>query len=87
MIPHTKNTFDFLTACGDLTTVFDCVKHEILLQESPNYGIRIIPTGMVKIEFIKKRTMRKIIRTFISNKKTKPGVPQGSILGPIFLFM
>jgi hypothetical protein len=77
----------------DLQKVFDCVNHKILLQKLEFYGI----VGKFKtlIESYFNRRYQKVILGCITSyncissdrEEIKCGVPQGSILGPLFFLL
>ena len=76
----------------DLQKAFDCVNHKILLNKLNFYGIE----GKFKtlIESYLNRRCQKVILNNIANtngsskwKLTKNGVPQGSIIGPMFFLL
>ena len=71
----------------DLTKAFDTVDHDILLQKLNSYGIR----GHSNDFFRSYLTNREQF-TFINKKKSTTksinfGVPQGSVLGPLFFIL
>jgi len=76
----------------DLTKVFDCVDHGILLGKLEYCGIKGCANNLIK-SYLKDRQQRVVIRnkscnTYYSgwNKVTR-GVPQGSVLGPLFFLI
>ena len=80
-----------LYTCGifiDLQKAFDTVDHTILLKKLDHYGVR----GIVNDWFTSYLTARKQITEIgplnISKKATVlPGVPQGSVLGPLLFLV
>ena len=69
----------------DLSKTFDTVNHEIMFKNLKHYGVKQVTTSYL--------TNRKQCITFNQTDKSstlqiKCGVPQGSILGPLyFLYM
>ena len=75
----------------DFTKTFDCVKHDILLTKLEYFGISG-KTGDVIKSYLNDREQRIIIKNEYSKNnsnldKVKQGVPQGSILGPLFILL
>ena len=76
----------------DLSHAFDTVSHSILIDKLYKYGIRGIPleliksylTNRVQCTEIKYNKNRKIEKVYSNNSYVTEGVPQGSILGPLF---
>ena len=69
-----------------LTKAFDTVDHSILLHKLNHYGIRGKANSWLK-SFLTNREQYVSINGFKSSLETiKTGVPQGSTLGPLFVF-
>jgi hypothetical protein len=70
----------------DLEKVFDCVNHEILLAKMEYYGIRGVMYSLIK-SYLEDRYQRVKFNNKLSKwDKINKGVPQGSVLGPLFFF-
>jgi hypothetical protein len=76
----------------DLTKAFDCVDHDTLLDKLEFYGIKGSANNLIK-SYLKDRYQRAVIRNKSSNtyysgwNKVIRGVPQGSVLGPLFFLI
>ena len=71
----------------DLKKAFDTVDHEILLQKPKHIGITGNALLLLK-SYLTCRTQRCEVNGFISRESSvKCGVPQGSILGPLFFLL
>jgi hypothetical protein len=75
----------------DLQNAFDCVNHKILIDKLEFYGIEGNFKTLIK-SYLKGRHQRVVLDNKGNRGSTskwermKCGVPQGSILGPLFLF-
>ena len=68
----------------DLTKAFDCVDHEVLLQELEAYGLRSAYNKLLKNNLCN----RKQFVLFLGENSTiEVGVPQGSVLGPLLFLI
>lgn len=75
-----------LTLC-DLTKAFDCVDHKLLLSKLEFYGIRGVPLALFE-SYLSNRQQCVFLNNNLSNRKgVQHGVPQGSVLGPLFFII
>ena len=71
----------------DLKKAFDTVNHDILFSKLENIGIRGISLKWIKSYFTN-RYQTVNFKNYLSDKiRVKIGVPQGTILGPIFFLI
>jgi len=76
----------------DLTKAFDYVNHNILLSKLEFYGITGRVNNLIK-SYLNDRYQRVLIKNKYSKtcfsewEKVKQGLPQGSILGPLFFLL
>ena len=68
----------------DLQKAFETVNHKILLNKLNNYGIRGQALTLIR-SYLNKRRQHVLVNGFTSKEKDVAcGIPQGSILGPLF---
>lgn len=68
----------------DLQKAFDTVDHHILLAKLNKYGLRGLPAQLIE-NYLSGRKQVTVVNGLHSNlENVKCGVPQGSILGPLF---
>uniref|UniRef100_A0A1B6H7R3 Reverse transcriptase domain-containing protein n=1 Tax=Homalodisca liturata TaxID=320908 RepID=A0A1B6H7R3_9HEMI len=75
----------------DLSKAFDCVDHSVLLLKLHDYGIGGNCLSLLK-SYLTKRKQRTVIqenynKVYSNWKSNSVGVPQGSILGPLFFLI
>ena len=71
----------------DLKKAFDTVDHEILLQKMEHCGIRGVAQVLMR-SYLKDRTQYVCYGGYESQRgEVKCGVPQGSVLGPLFFLL
>ena len=82
-----ENLDNNLVSCAiflDIRKAFDSVNHQILITKLYNLGIRGVPLQLLE-SFLSNRTQSVTINNSTSSSKsTICGVPQGSVLGPLF---
>lgn len=71
----------------DLAKAFDCVNHKLLLDKLYKYGVRGKPYLLIKSYLSDRRQKVKIGDYESDYKIVKTGVPQGTILGPLFFII
>ena len=68
----------------DLSKAFDCIRHDLLIAKLHEYGFSRDALLLVH-SYLESRQQRvKINGSFSSYKHLQLGVPQGSVLGPLF---
>ena len=87
MIETWKKALDSKHVAGrilaDLSKAFDCLNHELLIAKLDAYGFGN-QSCTFNFDYLKNRKQRTKVRDAFSKwLKTKLGVPQGSILGPL----
>ena len=68
----------------DLSKAFDCLSHPILLDKLDYYGIRGIPFQLIKTYLQNRIQFVQINSTMSTTTSINIGIPQGSVLGPLF---
>ena len=71
----------------DLSKAFDTVNHSILFDKLKYYGIRGLALDWVKSYFSNRVQFVPFNDCFSASKNISCGVPQGSILGPLFFLL
>ena len=68
----------------DLSKGFDCIAHNLLIAKLAIYGFSDTALRYVYSYLSNRKQCVHINNTYSNYQKIIPGVPQGSILGPIF---
>ena len=71
----------------DFTKAFDTVNHSILLQKLNPYGIRGNTLKLIESYIADREQCVFVNNTYSDLEKNSHGVPQGSILGPLFFLL
>lgn len=71
----------------DFRKAFDSIKHHILFQKLPEYGIRGVTLELIKSYFSDRFQFVSLNNISSEMKQIMCGVPQGSILGPLFFII
>ena len=71
----------------DLSKAFDCVDHEILLHKLHHYGIRGSMHRWIRDYLSNRKQFTYVNDTASSSQTVNIGVPQGSVLGPLFFII
>ena len=69
----------------DLSKAFDCISHELLLAKLHAYGFNIPALTLIQSYLSNRKQRTKVNSLYSSWEEILFGVPQGSILGPLFL--
>ena len=71
----------------DLKKVFDTINYQILIDKLNFYGIRGIPLALLS-SYLDNRQQYIMVNGHVSSNNTVVcGVPQGSVLGPLFFLL
>ena len=68
----------------DLAKAFDCISHDILLEKLRYYGVNDISIQLLKSYLSNRKQYVQIGDVLSSMQYIKTGIPQGSIVGPLF---
>ena len=79
----TANNKAFGVLLTDLSKVFDCLSHDLLIAKLHAHGIDIDSLNILQ-DYLNNRKLRTKVDSFYSSCEAMlSGVPQGSILGPL----
>ena len=70
----------------DLRKAFDTINHRILIAKLQNYGFRGVPLAWIESFLCNRKQRVKINNTFSEYCTLNIGLPQGTILAPLFFF-
>ena len=68
----------------DLSKAFDCIRHDLLIAKLHAYGFSCEALLLVYSYLENRQQKVKISGSFSNHKHLRSGVPQGSVLGPLF---
>ena len=81
---HIDNKESFGALLTDLSKAFDCVNHELLIAKLHAYGLDNSSLRLIHSYLNNRQQRVRIDNEFSKWSDIKDGVPQGSILGPLF---
>ena len=81
---HIDNKESFGALLTDISKAFDCVNHELLIAKLHAYGLDNSSLRLIHSYLNNRRQRVHIDNEFSKWSDIKDGVPQGSILGPLF---
>lgn len=88
LIQHISEKVDGKMKVGglflDLKKAFDSVNHEILIYKLEHYGIQGSENALIKDYLMNRRQYVQLLNNPSSLESINVGVPQGSVLGPLF---
>ena len=81
---HIDNKESFGELLTDFSKAFDCVNHELLIAKLHAYGLDNSSLRLIHRYLNNRQQQVRIDNEFSKWSDIKDGVPQGSILGPLF---
>ena len=81
---YLDNKESFGALLTDLSKAFDCVNHELLIAKLHAYGLDNSSLRLIHSYLNNRQQRVRIDNEFSTWSDIKDGVPQGSILGPLF---
>ena len=79
----TDNNKAFGALLTDLSKAFDCLSHDLLIAKLHAYGLDIDSLNILQDYLSNRKERTKVDSFYCSCEVILPGVPQGSVLGPI----
>ena len=71
----------------DFVKAFDTIDHNILLKKLNKYGIRGLPLQLISSYLTDRKQVVRIGSALSSEKIVSRGIPQGSVLGPLYFLI
>ena len=87
VVPALKDKEFAVAIFADLSRAFDCVNTELLVQKLYAYGIRGLPSSLLKSFLTNRHQLVKFDNAFSNLGHIEMGVPQGSSLGPLLFLL